>query len=69
MYILILKCLSGTSLAVQWLKLCASNAGGMGSIPGRGTKNPHVTHVAKKRKISHKRQKRMEGGLPWWHSG
>ena len=27
----------GTSLAVQWLRLCAPNAGGMGSIPGRGT--------------------------------
>ena len=25
-----------TSLAVQWLRLCASNAGGMGSIPGQG---------------------------------
>ena len=25
--------ISGTSLAVQWLRLCASNAGGMGSIP------------------------------------
>ena len=28
----------GTSLAVQWLGLHASTAGGMGSIPGRGTK-------------------------------
>ena len=27
-----------TSLEVQWLGLCASNAGGTGSIPGRGTK-------------------------------
>ena len=27
----------GTSLAVQWLRLCASNAGGTGSIPGQGT--------------------------------
>ena len=27
-----------TSLAVQWLRLCASTAGGAGSIPGRGTK-------------------------------
>ena len=31
----------GTFLAVQWLKLCASNAGGMGLIPGRGNKIPH----------------------------
>ena len=29
----------GTSLAVQWLRLCF-NAGGVGSIPGQGTKIP-----------------------------
>lgn len=28
---------SGTSLAVQWLKLHAADAGGMGSTPGLGT--------------------------------
>ena len=28
----------GTSLAVQWLRLCTSNALGAGSIPGQGTK-------------------------------
>ena len=33
----------GTSLAVQWLRLCTSNAGGIVSIPGQGTKIPHVT--------------------------
>ena len=33
----------GTSLAIQWLRFCASNAGGMGSIPGQGTKIPHAT--------------------------
>ena len=32
----------GTSLAVQWLRLHASNAGGTGSIPGQGTKIPHA---------------------------
>ena len=31
---------NGTSLAVQWLRLHASTAGGMGSIPGLGTKIP-----------------------------
>ena len=25
------------SLAVQWLRLCASNAGALGLIPGQGT--------------------------------
>ena len=32
----------GTSLVVQWLGLCASTAGDMGSIPGRGTKIPQA---------------------------
>ena len=40
---------AGTSLAVQWLRFCASNAWGTGSIPGWGTKLPHAT-VAKKKK-------------------
>ena len=29
----------GTSLVVQWLRLCAPNAGGLGSIPGQGTRS------------------------------
>ena len=32
----------GTSLAVQWLRLCASNAGAMGLIAGQGAKIPHA---------------------------
>ena len=28
----------GTSLVIQWLRLCASNVGVVGSIPGQGTK-------------------------------
>ncbi|TEA33121.1 hypothetical protein DBR06_SOUSAS24310008, partial [Sousa chinensis] len=27
------------SLVVQWLRLCAPNAGGPGSIPGQGTRS------------------------------
>ena len=34
-----LKNILGTSLVVQWLRLCASKAGGPGSIPGQGTKS------------------------------
>ena len=33
----------GTSLAVQWLRLNTSTAGGMSSIPGRGIEIPHAT--------------------------
>ena len=32
-----------TCLVVQWLRLCTSNAGGMGLIPGQGTKVPHAS--------------------------
>ena len=40
---LLQKLFLGTSLAVHWLRLHASTAGGMGSIPGWGTKIPHAT--------------------------
>ena len=32
-----------TSLAVQWLRFCASIEVSMGSIPGQGTKIPNAT--------------------------
>ena len=38
-----LKYYPGTSLAVQWLRLHASTAGGTDLIPGQGTKIPHAT--------------------------
>ena len=41
----------GTSLAVQWLRLCTPNAGGMGSIPGPRTKILHAAgHGQQKKK-------------------
>ena len=44
-----------TSLAVQWLRLCTSMAGGVGLIPGQGTKTPHAMlcglKMKKKKKI------------------
>ena len=43
-------CIPGTSLAVQWLRLCAPNAGGMGSIPGQGTKVRHAPQHSQKEK-------------------
>ena len=30
----------GTSMIAQWLRLCAPNAGGLGSIPAQGTISP-----------------------------
>ena len=39
-----------TSLAVQWLRLRASNAGGVDLIPGWGTKTPHAVWCSQKMK-------------------
>ena len=37
----------GNSLVVQRLGLCASTAGGMGSIPGQGTKRSEAKKINK----------------------
>ena len=42
--------ISWTSLAVQWLRLHASNAGGTGLIPGREAKIPHAAWRGQKKK-------------------
>ena len=36
-----IKIILGTSLSTQWLRLCAHNAGGLGSIRGQRTR-PHM---------------------------
>ena len=41
----------GNSLMVQWLRLHASSAGDMSSMPGWGTKIPHATWPGQKKKI------------------
>ena len=41
---------SGTSLAIQWLRLHASTGGGIGSIPGWETKILHAAWHSQKRK-------------------
>ena len=41
------KATQGTSLAVQWLRFCASNAKVLGLIPDSGTKIPHAGWRAK----------------------
>ena len=35
--------IQGTSLAVQWLRHCASSVRCVGLIPGRGTESPHAS--------------------------
>ena len=41
----------GPSLAVQWLRLRTSNAGGAGSIPAWGTKTPHDVRCGAAKKL------------------
>ena len=41
---------TGTSLVVQWLRLCTPSAGGMCSIPGQRTKIPHAMQHSQKKK-------------------
>ena len=36
-------------MVVQWLKLRASNAGGVGLTPGQGSKIPHAVQYGKKK--------------------
>ena len=43
----------GTSLVVQWLRLCTFNAGSSGSISGWRTKIPHAMGCSKEKGIPH----------------
>ena len=49
------------SLAVQWLRLCTSTAGAIGSIPGQGTKIPHA--------VQRRPKKKKRDSRPSWESG
>ena len=44
----------GTCLVVQWVRICAPNAGGPGSIPGWGTRSH--THAATKKSVCRKKK-------------
>ena len=41
----------GTSLEVQWLRLCTPNAEGIVSIPDQGTKIPNATQPSQKKSL------------------
>ena len=62
--------LKGTSLVVQWLRLCTSNVRDKGSTPGWGTKISHAMWCSQKNKnaiqSSHPERiaPRRQGGKP-----
>ena len=49
-FVAFIRWMTGTSLVVQWIKLCTSNVGGVGSVPGLGTKIHVQCSMAKKLK-------------------
>ena len=49
----------GTSLTAQWLRLHTSIAGGMGSIPGQGTKIPNATVWCGQKEKQNKQTKKL----------
>ena len=60
---------SGTSLPVQWLRLCTAHAGGVGLIPCQGTKIPHTawwkkTNKQKKNYITSTSDSQYSSPLP-----
>ena len=42
---MVLRQTARTSLAIQWLRHCASSAGGRSEIPDRGTKSPQSVAI------------------------
>ena len=57
----------GTSLVVQWLRLCTPTAGGVGSTPGWGTKIPHAARRGQKINKKHAKVifKKIKETLPY----
>ena len=53
------NCNGGNSLAVQWLRLHASTAGGVGLISGQGTKIPKVLRHGQNKQKTPTKQKRI----------
>ena len=64
MYIWKKKKYAGTSLVVQWVRLPTPNAGGLGSIPGQGTRSR--THAATK--SPHATTKSLQATTRTWSS-
>ena len=58
------KVFGGTSLAVLWLRLCASTIGGCRFIPGQGTKIPPGLQHDQEVKIKKKKFQSL-----WYYSG
>ena len=55
-----------TSQVAQWVRLHASNAGGVSLVSGGGTKIPHASqsNQKKKKKAKERREERRERGTP-----
>ena len=47
-----------TYFLVQWLRICASTTGGLGSIPRKGTKISYAVQCSSKKKKKKKKSKK-----------
>ena len=57
----------GTSLVIQWLRLCAFTVRGMDSIPGWRSRILHAARIGPKKKKSLEREHIPNSHLwPWW---
>ena len=59
----------GNSLVVQWLRLCAFTAKGLGSIPGWGTKIPHAVEPGREKKAQDNDCKPQTCSIIIWRLG
>ena len=60
----------GTSLVVQWVRLHAPNAGGLGSMPGQATRSRMLQLRVRmpQLKIPHATTKILHASTKTWHS-
>ena len=65
-----LKSRLGTSLSIQWLRLCAPTGAGMGSVPWWGTKVPHAMwhHQKKKKRVVFENYFKIKTVLDKWYA-
>ncbi|TEA25904.1 hypothetical protein DBR06_SOUSAS5710017, partial [Sousa chinensis] len=62
------QCIGGTSLVVQWVRICTPNAGGPGSIPSRGTRSHMHAAYGMQLRVHMPQLRRLHATTKTWHS-
>ena len=55
----------GNSLVVQWLGFCTSTTGGVGQIPGWGTKTSYAAQFGKEKKKKKNKEREIHVIIVW----